>query len=109
MVIETKEGLRFGGFKNDSWDTKGWKKNTKDFVFSLTSQIQYKHSGEGDSTYGHQDYVCFGNSSSNGDICFFKSMSVGYNGHCSFKTDRILNLQKGYFEAVEVEVYRAIY
>lgn len=109
MIIETKEGLRFCGFKNDSWDTKGYKKNTKDFVFSLTSQIQYKHSGEGDSTFGGQDYVSFGNSGSGGDINFVKSMSIGYNGHCSFRTDRKLNLQKGYFEAVEVEVYRAIY
>jgi len=109
MIIETKEGLRFGGFKNDSWDTKGWTKNTKDFVFSLTSQIQYNHNYEGSSTYGKEDKVCFGNNSNVGDICFFKSMSIGYNGHSSFNTDRKLNLQKGYFEAVEVEVYRAIY
>ena len=34
---------------------------------------------------------------------------MGYNGHDSYKTDRKLNLQRGYFEAVEVEVYRGIY
>ena len=33
MIIETKEGLRFGGFKNDSWDTKGWKKMQKILFF----------------------------------------------------------------------------
>ena len=108
-IIETKDGLKFGGFKNDSWDCNGWKKNNKDFVFSLNTLTKYNHNNNGDSTYGHYDYVCFGNSSTGGDICFHKSMNIGYNGSCSFGTGQMLNMKKGYFEALEVEVYKAIF
>ena len=108
-IIETKEGLKFGGFKNDSWDRKGWKKNNKDFVFSLTRKTKYSHNNNGDSTYSNDDYICFGNSSNNGDICFNKTMNIGYNGNCSFQTNQDLNMKKGYFDAKEIEVYRAIY
>ena len=65
-IIETKEGLKFGGFKNDSWDRKGSKCNNKDFVFSLTRKRKYS-------------YHC--GSSTCGDICFNKTMNIGYNGH----------------------------
>ena len=108
-IIETKEGLKFGGFKNDSWDTKGWKKNNKDFVFSLTRKTKYSHNNNGDSTKSDNDYICFGNSSDNSDIRFYRTMNIGYNGNCSFQTIQDLNMKKGYFEAKEIEVYKAIY
>ena len=108
-IIETKEGLKFGGFKNDSWDRKGLKKNNKDFVFSLTRKTKYSHNN-GDSTYSNDDYICFGyNYCSGGDICFNKTMNIGYNGNYSFQTNQDLNMKKGYFDAKEIEVYRAIY
>ena len=107
-IIETKEGLKFGGFKNDSWDTKDWKKNNKDFVFSLTRKTKYSHNG-GDSTYSNNDYICFGNTTDSADISFRKTMNIGYNGNCSFQTFQDLNMKKGYFEAKEIEVYKAIY
>jgi hypothetical protein len=107
-IIETKEGLKFGGFKNDSWDRKGWKQNKKDFVFSLTRKTKYSHNTDGCSTCSNDDCVLFGNSPS-GDICFNKTMNIGYNGNCSFQTNQDLNMKKGYFDAKEIEVYRAIY
>ena len=108
-IIETKEGLKFGGFKNDSWDTKGYKKNNKDFVFSLTRKAYYPHNNNGDSTIGTNDYICFGSFPDGADISFRKTMNIGYNGNCSFQTNQDLNMKKGYFEAKEVEVYKAIY
>lgn len=109
IIIETKDGLKFGGFKNDSWDCNGWKRNNKDFVFSLNNLTKYNHNNNGDSTYGTKDNVCFGNSSAGGDICFKYSMNIGYNGNCSFGTNQMLNMKKGYFEALEVEVYKAVF
>lgn len=108
-IIETKEGLKFGGFKNDSWDRKGWKKNNKDFVFSLTRKQKYSHNNNGDSTYSVDDCISFGNNSNTGDISFRKTMNIGFNGNCSFGTNQELNLKKGYFETKEIEVYKAIY
>ena len=79
-IIETKEGLKFGGFKNDSWDRKGSKCNNKDFVFSLTRKRKYSYHC-GSSTISNDDNISFGNSSTCGDICFNKTMNIGYNGH----------------------------
>lgn len=36
-------------------------------------------------------------------------MNIGYNRNCLFGTDYMLNMKKGYFEALEVEVYKAIF
>jgi len=36
-------------------------------------------------------------------------MNIGYNGNCSFGTNQMLNMKKGYFEALEVEVYKAVF
>ena len=109
-IIETKDGYRFGGFKNDSWDTKGWKKNTNDFVFSLNRKFKYKHCGEGDSTYGHIDFgPNFGNSSNPGEITFYKSLNMGRNVNDKYGTNGELNMHKDYFETVEVDVYKVIY
>ena len=102
--------MRFGGFKNDSWDTKGWKKNTKDFVFSLNRKIKYNHCGEGDSTYGNIDYgPNFGNSSNPGEITLYKSLNIGRNVNDKFNTNGKLNMKKDYFEADEVDVYKVIF
>ena len=109
MIITTNQGLKFGGFKNDSWNKDGWKKNVNDFVFSLTLRRKFKHCKEGDSTLGNNDYICFGNSSDGGDISFCKSMNVGRNGNCSFKTDIWLNMKNNWFQAKEIEVYKTIY
>lgn len=109
-IIETKDGMRFGGFKNDSWDTKGWKKNTKDFVFSLNRKVKYNHCGEGDSTYGNIDYgPNFGNSSNPGEINFYKSLNIGRNVNDKYGTNGELNMNKDYFEAIEVDVYKVIF
>ena len=108
-IIETKDGMRFGGFKNDSWDTKGWKKNTKDFVFSLNRKVKYSHCGEGDSTFGNIDYgPNFGNSSP-GEISFYKSLNIGRNINDKYNTNGELNMKKDYFEAVEVDVYKVTF
>ena len=37
-------------------------------------------------------------------------MNIGYNGHTNpYQTNQELNMKKGYFEAKEIEVYKAIY
>lgn len=109
-IIETKDGYRFGGFKNDSWDKNGWKKNTKDFVFSLNRKFKYSHCGEGDTTYGNIDYgPNFGNSSNPGEITFYKTLNYGRNVNDKYKTNGELNMHKDYFETVELDVYKVIY
>ena len=36
LLIETKEGRKFGGFTNDSWNSNNsWRQNYNDFAFSL--------------------------------------------------------------------------
>ena len=53
-IIETTVGLKFGGYKFDSWDCKGWKRNSNDFLFSLDFNKVYNIKDKTkDSSFGH--------------------------------------------------------
>ena len=63
VIIETKEGRKFGGVNYDSWDTSDiWRKNNNDFVFSLDLNKKYNYCGVGDTTVGDLEHgLAFGN------------------------------------------------
>ena len=88
---------------------KDRKKITKTLFFLSQEKTKYSHNNNGDSTYSNDENICFGNSSGGGNICFYKTMNIGYNGNSSFQTNQDLSMKKGYFDAKEIEVYRAIY
>ena len=113
IIIETKEGRKFGGFTNDNWDTNNnWRKNSNDFVFSLDLNKKYSYSGSGDTTIGDIKYgLAFGNSRTEQvDICFENSsLNKGIsNSSPSFKTNKELNNGNKKFETKELEVYQVI-
>ena len=113
IIIETKEGRKFGGFTNDNWDTSNyWRRNSNDFVFSLDLNKKYSYSGSGDTTVGDQKYgFAFGNERTDQvDICFENnSLNKGIsNSSPSFKTNKELNNGSEKFETKEIEVYQVI-
>ena len=96
IIIETTEGRKFGGVTYDNWDTNnGWRKNPKDFVFSLDLNKKYNYSGSGYTTVGDITYgFAFGDYRTSAvDICFNnKSLNDGIsNSSPSFKTNKELN------------------
>ena len=113
IMIETKEGRKFGGFTNESWDTTNkWKKNYDDFVFSLDLNKKYSHTKYGDSTISKsEEGPVFGNGRPNtvdiyfGDNTLNKGIS---NSSPSFETKRELNNINENFETKELEVYQVI-
>ena len=112
IIIETKEGRKFGGFTNDNWDTNNkYRKNSNDFVFSLDLNKKYSYSGSGNTTIGDIQYgFAFGHSRTNQvDICFENSsLNKGISNSSSFKTNKELNNGSEKFETKELEVYQVI-
>ena len=113
IMIETKEGRKFGGFTNDSWDTTdNWKSNYNDFVFSLDLNKKYSHSKKGDSTVScPSNGPVFGRSRNNQvDICFCDNTLVRgiSNSSPSFNTNGELNNKNDKFKTKELEVYQVI-
>ena len=113
IIIETTEGRKFGGVAYDNWNTnESWRKNPKDFVFSLDLNKKYNYSGSGDTTIGDIKYgFAFGNSrTSEVDICFNnQSLNEGIsNSSPSFKTNKELNNGNEKFRTKEIEVYQII-
>jgi hypothetical protein len=113
IIIETIEGRKFGGVTYDNWNTNsGWRKNPKDFVFSLDLNKKYNYSGSGDTTIGDITIgFVFGNNRTDAvDICFNnESLNEGIsNGSPSFKTNKELNNGNEKFRTKEIEVYQII-
>ena len=111
ILIETTEGRKFGGVAYDSWDTNGnWRKNAKDFVFSLDLDKKYNYSGEGSSTLGDLNSgFTFGNNKVDEIDIGFKNESLEEGisrSSQSFKTNNELNNGKKNFKTKEIEVYR---
>ena len=110
ILIETTEGRKFGGVAYDSWDTNGnWRKNAKDFVFSLDLNKKYNYSGEGFSTLGDLNSgFTFGNNKVDEIDIGFKNESLEEGiskSSQSFKTNNELNNGKKNFKTKEIEVY----
>ena len=110
ILIETTEGRKFGGVAYDSWDTNGnWRKNAKDFVFSLDLDKKYNYSGEGSSTLGDLNSgFTFGNNKVDEIEIDFKNESLEEGisrSSQSFKTNNELNNGKKNFKTKEIEVY----
>ena len=113
IIIETKEGRKFGGFTNDNWNTNSsYRKNSNDFVFSLDLNKKYSYSGSGDTTIGDNEHgLVFGNDRSNESDIRFENYSLNKgisNSSRSFKTNKELNNGKENFETKELEVYQVI-
>ena len=113
IIIETTEGRKFGGVTYDNWNTNNsWRKNPKDFVFSLDLNKKYNYSGSGDTTVGDiTNGFAFGNKRiSEVDICFDnESLNDGIsNSSPSFKTNKELNNGNKNFRTKEIEVYQII-
>ena len=111
ILIETTEGRKFGGVAYDSWDTnENWRKNAKDFVFSLDLNKKYNYSGEGSSTLGDLNSgFTFGNNKVDEIDIGFKNESLEEGiskSSQSFKTNNELNNGKKNFKTKEIEVYR---
>ena len=114
ILIETTEGRKFGGVAYDSWDTNGnWRKNAKDFVFSLDLDKKYNYSGEGSSTLGDLNSgFTFGNNKVDEIDIGFKNESLEEGiskSSQSFKTNNELNNGKKNFKTKEIEVYSIKY
>ena len=112
ILIETKEGRKFGGFTHNNWehnDTQ-WRCNKNDFVFSLDLNKKYINICEnGCSTFPNQEYGptfgwCIG--SNDVDILFKTTLNEGYSytSRC-FNTEGELNNRNEKFETKELEVY----
>ena len=113
IIIETIEGRKFGGVAYDNWNTNNeWRKNPKDFVFSLDLNKKYNYSGSGYTTVGDITYgFAFGDYRTSAvDICFNnKSLNDGIsNSSPSFKTNKELNNGNEKFRTKEIEVYQII-
>lgn len=95
ILIETKEGRKFGGFTYNYWNNSSsqvWNGNKEDFVFSLDLNKKYNNMHiNGCSTLGYKDNgpifgYCLGTNEV--DICIGKSLNYGIskNSPC-FKTN----------------------
>lgn len=106
-IIETEVGLKFGGYRNHMIDTKGWKKGSDDFVFSLDFNKVYKIEDKSkDSVFDHIDRgPVFGNDAFYGDIVFHKSLKFGRCGDDIYGTNKEPNGGKNLFKTKELEVY----
>ena len=113
ILIETKEGRKFGGVTYDDWNTSDkWRNNSNDFVFSLDLNKKYNYIGSNYTTVGDLQYgFAFGYSRTDEvDICFNnKSLEEGIsNSSRSFKTNNELNNGNKNFKTKEIEVYQII-
>ena len=114
LLIETKEGRKFGGFTNNSWNSSGnWQTDYNDFVFSLDLDKKYNHTKNPHSTVGDNYYgAVFCNSRNDQvDISFEVNTSLNNgitNSSFTFKTDKELNNGKDKFDTKELEVYQVI-
>ena len=106
-IIETQVGLKFGGFRNNMIDTKGWKRCSDDFLFSLDFNKVYKVENKTkDTVFDHIDRgPVFGDDAFYGDIVFNKSLRFGRCGNNIYGTNREPNAGKNMFKTKELEVY----
>ena len=106
-LIETNVGLKFGGFRNDSWNTSGWARNPDDFVFSIDFNKMYGIKDKNkDTAFGHIDRgPVFGNDTFYGDIVFHKNLNFGRCGNNVYKTNLEPNGGQNLFKTKELEVY----
>jgi len=53
-IIKSKDGKVFGGYTSASWSSvRGYKKDEKAFLFSLSSKIKYKAKDPAQNKVGH--------------------------------------------------------
>ena len=104
ILIETKEGRKFGGFSYNEWNHSNgnWKNNKNDFVFSLDLNKKYKNVGDCSTLGERNNGPVFGwcMQSKDVDILIEKSLTKGFSGtSSSFNTNYELNAvnsRKGY-------------
>jgi len=106
IIIETIEGIKFGAFMNESWNSQEeWKKNYKDFVFQLNLNKKF-HTSEGHTMFCHANLIIIGDG--NGEISFENTLIAGTCNDDNFNTEGILNFGKKYFITKEIEVYQVV-
>ena len=109
-IIETNEGKKFGGFTNENWDKScEYKKNEKDFVFSLNLNKIYKLNDNGSIYCGENEGPYFGYGGANADIRISnKTLNYGETVGNSFGSYKELNDGKKEFFIKEIEVYQVL-
>ena len=105
IIIETNNKIKFGAFLNENWNSnEEWKKNIKDFVFSLNLKKKFMSSGEGHTMFCHSNYILIGDC--NGEIKFENTLDAGTTEDDIFNTEGILNFENKFFITQEIEVYQ---
>ena len=109
-IIETNEGKKFGGFTNENWDKSSeYKKNEKDFVFSLNLNKIYKLNDNASIYCGENEGPYFGYGGYNADIRISnKTLNYGETVGNSFGSYKELNDGKKEFFIKEIEVYQVL-
>ena len=111
ILIETKEGRKFGGFTYSEWNhSNQWKNNKNDLVFSLDLNKKYKNEGNSSTLGDKNNGPIFGWCllSKDVDIVLWKSLNTGFSGNSEcFRTNYELNNNNKNFETKELEVYQA--
>ena len=109
-IIETNEGKKFGGFTNENWDKSSeYKKNEKDFVFSLNLNKIYKLNDNASIYCGENEGPYFGYGGYNADIRISnKTLNYGETVGNSFGSKKELNDGKKEFFIKEIEVYQVL-
>jgi hypothetical protein len=109
VIIETKEGLRFGGFTTELWDGNCiHKRDQKAFVFSLDKDKTYDIVGHDPAIGCYPKYgpIFFGSQIRIYDFFFTKNSITCEKGLCFQTTeDYELNNGKKSFIVKDIEVY----
>lgn len=106
IFIKTKKGNIFGGYTNNNWSVKGYKKDSGAFLFNLMKGEKFDVLEEGTAINTEKDFYAF---FGRGDLVItdeqcFSLFPVSYSGRG--KTASSLTNEDSNFEIDDMEVYQ---
>lgn len=112
LVVETKEGRKFGGYTTCTWSVnKGGKKDGKTFLFSFDEKKMYKKKDENKNErdiYNRKDAgPIFGGN----DLYFYQTLKKGYSlsPYYFLENNDLAKNNKDDFDIKEMEIFKIGY
>ena len=114
IIIKTKEGVKFGGYTNESWEGNGVSKtDNTSFIYSLKSNRTYDIKKNNYAIYCNPNYgPCFGNINvtfginDNCDIIPGVCCKAQDSSFSGYESDYEINNNEQYFKIQDYEVFK---